>query len=101
MLQYGLTMLLVLQLPWLPLLPPVGETLHFKLSPEIVAEDVLLYSDYPAPDKQYRRDEYQELTWVYRGEEPCWDPDRFVDLPIERAGTFKFYFCKREAPARR
>ena len=90
-------------MPLLPQLPhpPVGETLHFKLSPEIVAEDVLLYSDYPAPDRQYRRDEYQELSWVFRGEEPCWDPDRYVDLLIERAGTFKFYFCNREIPARK
>ena len=72
----------------------VGETLRFTLSPELVAEEVLLYSDYPSKGRQYKRDNYAVLEWTYRGKQPHWDPDRFIDICIDRAGTFKFYFCR-------
>ena len=71
-----------------------GETLRFTLAPEIAAEDIDLYSDYPAKDKQYKRDNYAVLKWTCKGKCTHWDPDRFVDVGIDRAGTFKFYFCK-------
>jgi glycogen debranching enzyme len=72
----------------------IGETLRFTLSPELVAEEVLLYSDYPSKGRQYKRDNYAVLEWTYRGKQPHWDPDRFIDICIDRAGTFKFYFCR-------
>ena len=73
----------------------IGQTLSFTLAPELVSEEVILFCDYPPHGKQYRRETYTELTWQYTGSQVHLDPDRHVELKINRAGTFEFYFTRK------
>ena len=68
-----------------------GQTIQFCLGPSLISHDVHVMCDYPQAKQPFQRDNYHELDWsCNRGDQ--YDPDRHADIPIERAGTFRFFY---------
>ena len=36
----------------------------------------------------------RELTWKFSTPNPTWDPDRYVDIELEYAGPYRFYYTR-------
>lgn len=53
-----------------------------------------LYTDYPAPGTLYERGKTRELEWTFSTRLPTWDPDRYVEIELQYAGPYRFYYTK-------
>lgn len=67
----------------------VGWTLKLVVAPGIYAENVRVFTEFPAEGELYSRGKLRELTWISKGNQPCWDPDRYIVLPLIAAGAFR------------
>ena len=64
--------------------------LRFTVAPGIYAEQVRVFTDFPEEGELYVRGKLRELSWKYKGKDPRWDPDRYIDLDLITAGAYRF-----------
>lgn len=64
------------------------------MAPCLYPDNVHLYTDYPAPGTLYERGKMRELEWKFCTRQPTWDPDRCVEIELEYAGPYRFYYTK-------
>ena len=73
-----------------------GFVLHFRLGPSLFGRIVSVYSNHPAsPDEEFCRDKYRLLPWQ-SDSKIIDDTSIFVEIPIVRAGSFRYYFTHTE-----
>lgn len=60
--------------------------------PLLYAKNVRVFTDYPLPGALYKRRQMRELPWTRRTRQAVWDPDRFIDVPLDAAGAFRFVY---------
>lgn len=76
-----------------------GWVLRFTLAPRLYAQNVHVYTDFPATGQLYKRGVMRSLPWTYRTKLPTWDPDRYVEIELETAGAFRFQYKTENSPA--
>ncbi len=74
-----------------------GWVLKFTLAPCLYPNTIRLYTDYPAPGTLYQRGQMREVEWKYSTRLATWDPDRYVEIELEYAGPYRFYYTNEEA----
>lgn len=67
----------------------VGWSLHILVAPGIYAENVRVFTDFPAEGQNYARNKFRELQWTYRGKYASRDPDRRIELALTASGPFR------------
>ncbi len=67
----------------------VNWTLKLVVAPGIYAEDVRVFTEFPADGALYARGKFRELQWTHKGSHARTDPDRYVLLKLSAAGPFK------------
>ncbi|XP_043206141.1 glycogen debranching enzyme-like isoform X1 [Amphibalanus amphitrite] len=73
-----------------------GFVLHFRLGPSLFGRIVSVYSNHPASaDEEFCRDKYRLLPWQ-SDSKIIDDTSIFVEIPIVRAGSFRYYFTHSE-----
>lgn len=72
----------------------IGWVLKFTVAPCLYPSTIHLYTDYPAPGTLYQRGKMRELDWTFSTRQPTWDPDRYVEVELEYAGPYRFYYTK-------
>lgn len=65
--------------------------MRFCLGPTLMSYEIHVMCDYPQTGQSFERGKYHELDWFCNRGDP-YDPDRHADIPINRAGTFHFYY---------
>ncbi len=71
-----------------------GWVLKFTVAPCLYPSAIHLYTDYPAPGELYERGKMRELGWTFSTRQPTWDPDRYVEIKLEYAGPYRFYYTR-------
>ena len=71
-------------------------TLRLTVAPSLAAQPIRVFTDFPAKGHVYKRGHMRELVWQYKGRDPRWDPDRFIDLTLDIAGAFKYTYTSRD-----
>lgn len=64
------------------------------MAPCLYPNAIHLYTDYPASGTLYQRGKMRELEWTFSTREPTWDPDRHIEIELEYAGPYRFYYTK-------
>ncbi|XP_037086526.1 glycogen debranching enzyme-like isoform X1 [Pollicipes pollicipes] len=73
-----------------------GFILHFRLGPSLFGRVVSVFSNHPASaDEEFSRDKYRLLPWK-SDSKIIDDTSIFVEVPIVRAGSFRYYFTHTE-----
>lgn len=67
----------------------VGWSLHILVAPGIYAENVRVFTDFPAEGENYVRNKFRELQWSYKGKNASRDPDRRIQLVLSVSGPFR------------
>ena len=67
----------------------VGWTLEIQVAPGIYAENVRVFTEFPAEGDIYTRNKFRELQWTYKGKHARRDPDRKINVKLTAAGPFQ------------
>lgn len=66
----------------------VSDKLRLVVAPSLYADNVRVFTDYPADNSLYVRNSFRELAWSYNTKQPNWDIDRYIDIPLTTAGPY-------------
>ena len=76
-----------------------GWILQFRLGTSLLGQSVILHTNYPvkeAGDDKFDRTKYQELDWKSDSNNKADDTSMFVNITVERSGSFHFYLTNHK-----
>jgi glycogen debranching enzyme len=74
----------------------LGSKLRLTVSAGIYAEDVRVFTSYPADGYPHDRKHLRELQWTYSTPQCNWDIDRYIDVTLTRSGPYRIVWTLGE-----
>ncbi|KAL9916549.1 glycogen debranching enzyme isoform 1-T3 [Glossina fuscipes fuscipes] len=85
-----------------------GSVLHVHPEAAILGREIVLYTNYPATDDQFKRTEFRTLDWFRKNGRQITtnkyqsahivDTDIYAEVKMNMSGTFRFWFHYKESP---
>ena len=76
-----------------------GWILQFRLGTSLLGQSVILHTNYPVKETgndKFDRTKYQELDWKSDSNNKADDTSMFVNITVERGGSFHFYLTNHK-----